>query len=73
MATKMLMEIKDDGFVLEMDDGSKYAINPYDASACCTWTLTNSMKIQQLKNQEFSYKITNITIDQSVLANLCAE
>ena len=67
--TKMLIDILDNGMVLKMDDGSKWTVDPGDASVCCCWTPTNEMNIQPNKTDAlFNFDITDLSSGQTVRA-----
>jgi hypothetical protein len=69
----MLIEIHKDGMLLEMGDGTKWDIDPYDASICCTWTPTNDMSITKNKNEIYPYNIKDDSSGSVVRAKPCAE
>lgn len=50
---KMLLEIDDVNCELHMLDGSKWTIEPFDFSICCTWVPTSMLTIR--KNKEKGY------------------
>ena len=70
---KMLIEIHNDGLLLEMDDSTKWEVDPYDASICCSWTPTNEMKITENKSNSYPYTIKDSGSELSVRARLYAE
>lgn len=61
-----LMEVKNDGEILSMMDGSEWMVEAGDTPTVCTWIPTASIKIEETPS---GYTITNLEIDVSVRAS----
>lgn len=65
----MLNEIKKDGEIISLMDGSEYSVDPGDIPVCCTWIPTAKIKVKRINDGTiYNYKLTNKNIDVSVLA-----
>lgn len=65
----MLNEIKKDGEIISLMDGSEYSVNPSDIPDCCTWIPTAKIKVERMNGEAtYNYRLTNQNIDVSVLA-----
>lgn len=66
---QMLIDIIGAGLALKMADGSKWTVNPWDASICCCWTPTNEMIIEpNTTDSLFPFNITDSSSGQTVRA-----
>lgn len=61
-----LIEVKNDGEILTMIDGSEWLIESGDTPTVCTWISTANIKIDESSS---GYIITNLEIDVSVRAS----
>jgi hypothetical protein len=65
----MLMGIHDDFETLDLDDGSKWSVEPGDNPTICTWIPTATIRVELVApGSVWPYKLTNIGEDISVKA-----
>ncbi len=66
---QMFLKGLNDGKILVLGDGSRWAVNPGDIPTCCTWTPTAPVEVKQTGETDmFPYTIENRENDTSVLA-----
>jgi len=65
----MLVEVKNNGETLVMDDGSEWTVNPGDMPTACIWIVTASIQAE-LDNEAdaFSWALLNTSAGQTVRA-----
>jgi hypothetical protein len=62
----ILIEVKNDGEILSMMDGSEWMVEATDTPTVCTWIPTANIKIDRTSS---GYTITNLEIDINVRAS----
>ena len=65
METK-LVEVRNDGEILSMMDGSEWMVEVGDMPTVCTWIPTANIKIDETSS---GYAITNLEIGVSIRAS----
>ena len=54
-----LMAIIDKGETLELADGSKFRVDPFDLAEVMTWSASNELELRQTRDRVFNYTLTN--------------
>ena len=60
MTHRLIIEVLEDGLLIELDDGSRWAIKPGDIGKTAVWYETQRIVVEENDSSVYPYKLKNL-------------